>query len=232
MLQPPLDSARVTDNGTTGIGRPRVLVVSDVRIVRDSLLGTLRERGAEWDVGSGGSIDDVFPRDGAPSPDVVLLDMSMAGALTLPVRLAAVAAPTRVVAFAALESDAALLACIERGIVGFVPRDASAADVVATIDAALGGETRLSPRLTASLIRRLASVMAGRDTGDGAASLTARERQILQLIDEGLSNKQIAARLLIELATVKNHVHSILEKTGTRRRSEAAARIRGAHRGR
>ena len=62
------------------------------------------------------------------------------------------------------------------------------------------------------------------------ADLTRRERQIVGLIDQGLSNKEIASRLCIELPTVKNHVHNILEKLHVRRRGEAVARIRESRR--
>ena len=120
------------------------------------------------------------------------------------------------VAFAAVDSDDALLAYVEAGIVGFVPREGSVADLMAAVEGALSGEARLSPRLTGTLMRRLAELGSVRVPETTSSALTRREREILRLIDEGLSNKQIAARLTIELATVKNHVHHILEKTHAR----------------
>jgi DNA-binding NarL/FixJ family response regulator len=80
--------------------------------------------------------------------------------------------------------------------------------------------------VAAVLLRRVATLAAERE-GDPAASLTIREREILDLIDEGLSNKQIAQRLCIEVPTVKNHVHNLLEKLGVQSRHEAAALVRG-----
>ncbi|WP_328520474.1 response regulator transcription factor [Kribbella sp. NBC_00359] len=76
------------------------------------------------------------------------------------------------------------------------------------------------------MLRRIGS--SGRSPHDqfSATQLTAREREILGLIDDGLSNKEIAGRLCIELSTVKNHVHNILAKLGARRRTEAAAKAR------
>ena len=77
------------------------------------------------------------------------------------------------------------------------------------------------------LLRRVAQGARGRRSGDEAAGhLTAREREIVALIDMGLSNKEIATRLSIELSTVKNHVHNVLEKLGASGRLEAAARLR------
>jgi DNA-binding NarL/FixJ family response regulator len=80
--------------------------------------------------------------------------------------------------------------------------------------------------MAAALFRRLATLAAGRAPAAGAQQLTTREREILRLIDGGLSNKEIAGRLSIEVATVKNHVHNILEKLHVRTRTEAAARLR------
>ena len=81
--------------------------------------------------------------------------------------------------------------------------------------------------MTASLLRRVAALAAGNGGGLPRAQLTSREREIVGLIDRGLSNKEIARDLGIEVATVKNHVHNILEKLQVHRRGEAAARVRG-----
>jgi DNA-binding NarL/FixJ family response regulator len=83
-----------------------------------------------------------------------------------------------------------------------------------------------SPRLAATLLRRVAVLAADRAQPRVEARLTARELEIVELIDEGLSNKEIASRLCIEVPTVKNHVHNILEKLDVRGRAEAAARVR------
>src|SRR5881296_1366294 len=89
-----------------------------------------------------------------------------------------------------------------------------------------------SPRVAACLLRRVAALAAGHGGDLPRAQLTNREREIVRLIDNGLSNKEIARALGIEVATVKNHVHNILEKLQVHRRGEAAARVRGTSRGR
>jgi two-component system nitrate/nitrite response regulator NarL len=106
-----------------------------------------------------------------------------------------------------------------------VTQDASLDDLAGTIRGVLRGELRCPPRIAATLFKRVAALAApGRPAL--ATVLTAREREVLAVLDEGLSNKQIAARLCIEIATVKNHVHHILEKLQVASRSEATAYAR------
>ena len=119
-----------------------------------------------------------------------------------------------------------MLPLAEAGIAGWVTREASVDDLRATVASAAAGEAVFSPRLAASLLRRVAALASERRVGAQATPLTRRQREILALIDEGLSNKEIARRLSIEVATVKNHVHNILEKLEVTRRAEAAALVR------
>jgi DNA-binding NarL/FixJ family response regulator len=98
--------------------------------------------------------------------------------------------------------------------------------LIATLASVVRDEMACSPRIAAALLRRVASLAVERSPWPSGARLTARELEVLGLIDEGLSNKQIAGRLCIELATVKNHVHNILEKLQVGRRSEAALQVR------
>src|SRR5439155_827652 len=111
-------------------------------------------------------------------------------------------------------------------------REASIDDLVTVIESVARGEAICSPRVAAGLLRRVAALAAGHGGDLPRAQLTNREREIVRLIDNGLSNKEIARALGIEVATVKNHVHNILEKLQVHRRGEAAARVRGTSRGR
>jgi DNA-binding NarL/FixJ family response regulator len=94
-------------------------------------------------------------------------------------------------------------------------------DVVAAIRAAARGEVHCSPKVAGSLFRRIAALSPDRTHRSGNGALTAREAQILKLIQAAMSNKMISRTLGIELPTVKNHVHSILVKLGIHRRAEA-----------
>jgi len=107
-----------------------------------------------------------------------------------------------------------------------VPRDGTLADLRAVIESVARGEVVCSPRIAASLLRRIADLAAEREPPPPELRLTSREIEIVELIDQGLSNKEIAQRLSIALPTVKNHVHSILDKLHVHRRAEAAARLR------
>ena len=121
-----------------------------------------------------------------------------------------------IVGFGLGDEAADALACAEAGLVGFVGREGTIDDLAAALAAALAGEVRCSPRVAALLCGRVATLARGRAAPAGG--LTSREREVAELVSEGLSNKQIALRLGIGPATVKNHVHAVLEKLHVARR--------------
>ena len=118
--------------------------------------------------------------------------------------------------------ERSVLACVEAGAVAYVTCEASLRELIAAVTRLARGEALCSPRMAGILLRRLASLAASCEPAAGAA-LTRRELEVIELVGEGLSNKEIARRLSIELSTVKNHVHNILEKLGVNGRHEAAA---------
>lgn len=143
--------------------------------------------------------------------------------------IAGTAPDVKVVALAVAETETEddIISCAEAGIAGYVPREGSGEDLLWTIEHVARGEAPCSPRIAATLLRRVAALAAERRPASrGATGLTPRQRQIVGLIGQGLSNREIAQRLCIELSTVKNHVHSALEKLGTNRRAEAVALLR------
>ncbi len=160
-------------------------------------------------------------------PDVVLLDASLIGTSNLPHQMLEIAPTLKIVAFAVSKIDRQAIECAEAGISGYVTRDGSADDIVAATHRAVRGELVCSPRVTALLFERVAVLSAGRNQLDQRSALTQREQEIVPLIERGLSNKEIARRLRVGTATVKNHVHNILEKLQIRRRGEVALRVRG-----
>lgn len=165
-------------------------------------------------------------------PHVAVVDLAMPDALREVKSLRSSAPGLRVVGLAVLDDDSMAVACAEIGLDGWVARDASLEDLTDAIQAAARDELHCTPRTAAALARRLATLSAEREPGPPSARLTAREHEILSLIEEGLSNKEIAARLMIALPTVKNHVHHILDKLDARGRVEAIMARRtaaGAH---
>jgi DNA-binding NarL/FixJ family response regulator len=162
-------------------------------------------------------------------PDVVLVALDSHTAPSAVGAIAQSAPEIRIVAIGIAEDDAHIMALAEAGIAGYVPVDAGAAEVVDVVDAVLRGEMVCSPRVAAALMRRVGTLARSRSAeADATDLLTAREREVVGLIDRGLSNKEIAALLCIEVSTVKNHIHNALEKLGVSRRGQAAAMLRRA----
>jgi len=204
----------------------RVFVAAHVRLYREALVEVLARHGGLEVVGACGPGHTVIARVAEVEPDVVLLDPAAAESLELIRELAAPAVGLKIVALASSDDEQDMLACAEAGVAGFVRQEESIADLVATIRRAQKGELACSPKLAGALLRRV-TVLAAERQGDGSEHLlTAREREVASLLDEGLSNKQIALRLQLEVPTVKHHVHHILHKLGVASRAEAVARLR------
>lgn len=204
----------------------RALIVADIRLYREGLAQVLARDNRIEVIGTAASMDDGLTDVANLQPDVVLLDMASPDALAGITTITDSFPEIKVVALGVAEVESDVLACAEAGVAGYVLREGSVEDLVATVESAARDELRCSPRVAATLLRRVARLAAARQPGAEGIHLTTRELEILQLINEGLTNKEIAARLFIEVATVKNHVHNTLEKLGVRTRGEAAAKMR------
>ena len=206
----------------------KVLIAAEVRLYREGLANTLASRKQLAVVGAAGGRDEVLSLVASQRPQVVVLDMSTRDSLELLNVIGRDAPDVKVIAFAVENSDGGILACAEARVAGYLPWDSSTNELVTMIEAVTSGDTQCSPRIIALLLERLASLaQRGRPELMTLTMLTPRQREILTLIREGLSNKEIAVRLVIEVATVKNHVHNILEKLHVSTRSEAVARVSG-----
>lgn len=200
-----------------------VLAVGMMRFYCEALAQTLTRHGFEVVMAS--SVEEGVAAASRQKPDVILLDVTMLGSPETFERLAEAFPGGRVVALGVREVESDVLACLEAGAIGYVPAAASLSDLVYRVRRAARDEQLASPQIVAMLMRRLASLSANGDHPD-LGVLTSRELQVLRLIEKGLSNKEIATSLSIEVTTVKNHVHSVLEKLSVRRRGEAAALAR------
>lgn len=159
-------------------------------------------------------------------PRVAILDVGLDAGRTCALRLRAALPEVRLIALAIDDTDESVVAWAEAGVAGFVTPDTSLEELMGVVECVAEGGTQCSPSATAALLRRLAELANHRASGPRTFQLTPREREVVALIDRGLSNKQIASELHIELATVKNHVHSVLEKLQVDRRGAAAAAVR------
>jgi DNA-binding NarL/FixJ family response regulator len=123
-----------------------------------------------------------------------------------------------------------IIPCLESGAAGYIPTDASVDDLVHIVTAVANGNAWCSDRFAAFLFSRIRDFANGKwpDAREDAL-LTAREFEVIELLAEGLSNKEIAGRLNIETQTVKNHVHHLLEKLSVHKRMDAVAYARQRH---
>jgi DNA-binding NarL/FixJ family response regulator len=205
-----------------------VFIVASVRLYRQGLEQALSADGRFRVVGLAGRYDEAQRKlaDTRPRPTVALLDIGSGGGLGAAQALRDAVPDIALVALSVGETDDDVIACAETGFAAFVTAETSLDGLIATILSVAAGGAPCSPRAAAALMRRVRALSI-RDTAPAPRErLTPRELQIVELIDHGLSNKQIAQKLHIELATVKNHVHSILEKLCVERRGAAAAAVR------
>jgi DNA-binding NarL/FixJ family response regulator len=212
---------------TCGSLAPRIFILSNIKLYREGLALSLSQRPELDVIGDAALSAEALAQVAGAAPSVVLLDFATTGALSLPKELSQLIPGIKIIAFAVSNSDNDLLACAESGVAGFVTHDGSIDDLVASIRSALHGEAICSPRVAGLLFKRVAALSHTASIPCSKSTLTPREREVAELVNDGLSNKEIARSLRIASATVKNHVHNILEKLQVGRRGEAAARLRG-----
>jgi two-component system nitrate/nitrite response regulator NarL len=198
-----------------------IVIVGAVRLYREGLADMISCQPQFQVVGTAASGAAALTSVRELVPDIGLVDMAMLDSVGA-VRAMANAVPrAKIVALAVPETESHILACAEAGVAGYVPRDGSLRDLIETLASVGRGETICSARIAASLLRRVALLANHERPRSDPGRLTPREAQLIELMEEGLSNKQIARRLRIELPTVKNHVHNILLKLSAQCRTEA-----------
>lgn len=203
-----------------------VIFVSDVNFLREGLREACR---AEVTIAAAETPSDALGALPALRPDAILIDSSLPDGIEAVGRFLCAAPDVPVIALGVAENEDAVLPWAEAGIAGYVPRSASLADLTHIIRRVVRGEQMFPAKVAGAILRRLRelamTVRLERDCGV-QARLTPREREVADLAAEGLSNKLIARRLHIEVATAKCHVHNVLEKLKLQRRDELAHRLR------
>ncbi len=205
--------------------RIHLVLVSDVRLYREGMTSALGRHATLLVVGTACSSADAVDQVAALDPDVIIVDMATRDSLAAVRTLAAAAPRSKIVAFAVDELASTIASCAEAGIAGYVPCEASVEELAATIESVARDESPCSPRVAAALFRHIATLAGTSRSAPTPAALSRREHEILALIQQGLCNKEIAQKLAIAVATVKNHVHSVLTKLGVTTRAEAAALV-------
>lgn len=219
----------------------RVYLISSMTLHREGLAEVLARRDGIEIVGTGADPNalplTMIAATGAERT-IIILDAGGLDVAEVAPRLAGASrAPVLAINVPARERD--VIACAEAGVACCLTPEASIDDLVAAVASVARGEAPCSAWTAAVLTRRVAALAceqhAAAEVAPVPASpiatsrLTVRELQVVDLVEQGLSNKEIARQLCIELPTVKNHVHRILEKLGVRRRADAAAMIRRGH---
>lgn len=199
-----------------------VLIVASIRLYREGLALLFSRRPEFRVIAPACGREEIGTQLTASLPDIVLLDLAIhdSGAIVREVKRLAPDVP--IVALGLSDSEQDVMSCIEAGVAGFVSREDSFDDLVRAIESAARGELQCTPQLAGSLLRRIAALASARPAHPSEERLTVRERQIVRLIEQNLTNKEIATHLGIEVATVKNHVHNLLEKLNLQRRSDVA----------
>jgi DNA-binding NarL/FixJ family response regulator len=206
-------------------GAISVALIEDNRLVRQGISALLSEIPDVEVVAEGATADTSLLRDA--NPNVVLLDLSLRNGDSLRVaqRVMAEFPECRIIMMDLLPVHEDIIEYVHVGVAGFIMKDATLEDLVTTIRSVVNGANVLPPAMTRTLFSEIArnAVANGGPSFQSSVRMTPREREVIDLIAEGLSNKEIAAQLHIATHTVKSHVRNIMEKLTLHTRLQIAA---------
>jgi DNA-binding NarL/FixJ family response regulator len=198
----------------------RVLVVDDHPVVRAGVAALVDAADDIEVVGTGSTGLEAVELAAALHPDVVLMDLRMPGldGDEATARILAADPATRVVILTTYETDDAILSAIEAGASGYLLKAAPEAELLAGVRAVAAGEVALAPGVAALLVKRAAA------PAPAAPVLSARELEVLRLVADGLSNREIGERIFLGEATVKTHLLHVFAKLEVNDRTRAVTR--------
>ena len=202
----------------------RLVIVDDQSLIRTSLtslLGTVDDLAVVGSASDGREAVAVVERT---RPDVVLMDIQMPGVdgIEATERILRLPSPPRVVMLTTYDLDEYVLRAVRAGAVGFLLKDGDADELVRGIRSAAAGDALMAPSSLRRLMREYASHPGPSTLAEQRVSfLTERERDVLRLMADGLSNAEIAAAMVVEVSTVKSHVSRLLSKLDVRDRTQA-----------
>ena len=196
----------------------RVAVADDHPMFRAGVVGSLREVPGIEVVGEAGDAASALMLARTELPDVIILDIAMpGGGLTAAREIAAACPATRIVMLTVSEDEDDLLAAVKSGASGYVLKGAGAGELVSVIRSVNAGEVYVAPALAWGMLRELQTPRTS-----PFDELTEREREVLELVAEGLSNQEVGDRLGLAEKTIKHYMTNILGKLQVRSRVEAA----------
>ena len=200
----------------------RVLIVEDHQVVADGLAALLNDQPDMTVVGKAASVVDSIARAQELKPDIVLVDFRLTDGTGADAGLGIrqVRPETKLIFLTREDSDAARFAAIEVGASAFIHKSQAAAEVVAAIRTVASGGTLFTPRTIATLLNRRRAMDIQLE------SLTPREKEVLRLMAEGRSSRDIGAKLGISYTTVRTHIRSLGSKLGVHSKLEAIVKAR------
>lgn len=209
-------------------GKPiSLILVDDNRLLREGLAAMIHNQPGFKVLAASADVDEALRKVREAKPDVVLVDFGLEDhdSLSLTATVHAEVPAARVIVMGLLPIQEDVANYVRAGASGFIMKDASFEDFFRTIRAVAGGAEVLPPALTNTLFAQIArnSSASSKARVLESVRLTNRERQVIDLLAEGLSNKEISTRLNIAVHTVKSHVHNVLEKLALHSRLEVAA---------
>jgi DNA-binding NarL/FixJ family response regulator len=202
----------------------RVLICDDQALVRGGFRAILDSRPDLEVVGEAENGVEAVALAERRHPDVILMDIRMpiVDGVEATRRLVANGTAARILILTTFDLDEYVHAAIRAGASGFLLKDVKPADLVDAIHVVAAGDAMLAPSVTRRLLERFATTLpVGDHTAHALAELTTRETEVLRLLAGGLSNAEIAAKLVVSEATVKTHISSMLRKLGLRDRVQA-----------
>ncbi|SFJ69301.1 two component transcriptional regulator, LuxR family [Streptosporangium canum] len=199
----------------------KVLLADDQALVRAGFRSLISRSKDLTVVGEAATGDEAVRLARATEPDVILMDIRMPGmdGIEATRRVLAERPATKVVILTTFDTDEHVFAALRAGASGFLTKEVAPAELRHAVAVVAAGEALLSPSVTRRVVQQFAHRPAP-VSGDGLAVLTVREREVVRLVAEGLSNDQIAARLVISPLTAKTHVTRALMKLNVRDRAQ------------
>jgi DNA-binding NarL/FixJ family response regulator len=207
-----------------------ILVIEDNRLLRDGITSILKKQNDMHVVATFGNGENVSLILGKHKPDLMLLDLGLHNQNSLEiVKLTKLYFPeTKIIVMDLIPLQADVFEFVEAGVSGFILKDASIAEFLKTIRSVYQGVRVLPPHLTGSLFSQIVDHAINGSKPSvivESTRLTKRERQVIALIADGSTNKEIAQKLHLSTYTVKSHVHNILEKLALNTRAQIANQV-------